>query len=62
MIPEYWTQDAINCYNNNCMCCICDLFHKYSYLRNNCKMKNAVKQLISFHGKPKHNFQLRTEK
>ncbi|MBQ4114509.1 hypothetical protein IJD34_03805 [bacterium] len=44
-----WTQSAVECYLIGCTCSKCYL---YPILKDKCKMKNAVIELVRQFGKP----------
>lgn len=47
---QRWTQSAVECYLIGCTCSKCYL---YPILKNKCKMKQSVIELVRQFGKPK---------
>ena len=45
-----WTQSAIDCYKIGCRCSMCQL---NEVMKDKCRMKHMVLELVRIHGKPK---------
>lgn len=49
-----WTQDAYNCWESNYNCSRCPIHLNYN-MKDQCKMKESVGELLRLYGKPTHS-------